>query len=109
MTIRANRTKSHCTGPVSRRAILQFGALGLGGLSLADVMRLRAQAEEASGLSDTSVILVWLAGGPPHMDMYDMKPEAPEEYRGPFHPISTNVSGLDVCELMPLHARCADK
>jgi hypothetical protein len=58
---------------------------------------------------DTSVLLVWLAGGPPHLDMYDMKPDAPDEYRGPFKPVRTNVRGLDVCELMPLHSKCADK
>src|SRR5437870_3121117 len=48
-------------------------------------------------------------GGPPHMETYDMKPDAPEDYRGEFRPIHTNVSGIDVCEHLPLHARCADK
>lgn len=60
-------------------------------------------------LSDPAVIFIWLPGGPPHMEMYDMKPEAPAEYRGDFRPIPTNVSGLDVCELLPLHAKCADR
>ena len=98
-----------CVGPVSRRSILKLGALGLGGLSLADVMRLRAEAGQVTTPPDTSVLFVWLAGGPPHLDMYDMKPDAPAEYRGPFHPIETNVAGLDVCELMPRHAKCANK
>jgi hypothetical protein len=55
------------------------------------------------------VIFVWLPGGPPHMETYDMKPDAPEEYRGDFRPIHTNVPGIDVCELLPLHAKVADK
>ncbi len=84
----------HCPGPVSRRSFLQAGTLGLGGLGLADLFRLRAEAGEAArDHEDTSVIFVWLPGGPPHMDMYDMKPNAPAEYRGAFQPIATNVPG----------------
>ena len=99
-----------CSGPVSRRSFLQAGTLGLGGLGLADLLRLKAQGADGTGKKDdTSVIFVWLPGGPPHLDMYDMKPEAPAEYRGAFHPVHTNVPGMDVCELMPLHAKCADK
>ncbi len=100
---------SSCSGPVSRRSFLQMGALGIGGLGLADMLRLQAQAANPVTQEDTAVIFVWLPGGPPHLDMYDMKPEASSEYRGDFHPIRTNVAGVDVCELMPLHARCADK
>ena len=98
-------------GPVSRRSFLKMGALGMGSLSLGDVLRLQAAQQAATGKSapDTSVLFVWLAGGPPHMDTYDMKPEAPEEYRGPFNPIRTNVKGMEVCELLPMHAKCADK
>ena len=98
-----------CPGPTSRRSFLKMGMLGVSGLSLAEVMRLRAEAGATSAAPDTSVIFVWLAGGPPHMDTYDMKPDAPEDYRGQFSPISTNVPGIDVCELLPLHAKCADK
>jgi hypothetical protein len=98
-----------CHGPVSRRSFLTIGTLGVAGLSLGDVMRLRAAERKANAAPDTSVLFVWLAGGPPHLDMYDMKPDAPDEYRGPFRPIRTNVPGLDVCEHMPLHAKCADK
>src|SRR5262249_5806891 len=58
---------------------------------------------------DTSVTLVWLPGGPPHMETYDMKPDAPLEYRGDFKPIKTNVPGIDVCEHMPLHAKTAHR
>ncbi|HEV3024353.1 MAG TPA: DUF1501 domain-containing protein [Pirellulales bacterium] len=85
--------------------------LGLGGMTLADLMRLRARAEEhgANIDADTSVIFVWLPGGPPHMDMYDMKPAATSDYRGAFRPVRTNVSGMELCELMPRHAAIADK
>ena len=99
---------NQCRGPISRRSFLTMGTLGVAGLSLGDVMRLRA-AEGRSAAPDTSVIFIWLAGGPPHMDTYDLKPEAPEEYRGQFRPIRTNVPGIDICELLPLHAKCADK
>lgn len=98
-----------CSGPVSRRWFLRAGTLGLTGLSMADVFRLQAAQDRRGGAPDTAVIYVWLAGGPPHMDTYDMKPDAPEEYRGQFRPIGTNVSGIQVCELLPLHAKCADK
>jgi len=98
-----------CPGPLSRRHFLKLGALSLGGAVLNGLLplQLRAEAKEAS--SDTAVILVWLPGGPPHMETYDLKPDAPAEYRGEFRPISTNVSGIDVCEHLPLHARVADK
>ncbi len=97
-----------CGGPVSRRSFLTMGTLGIAGLSLGDVMHVRA-SQGRTPAPETSVIFIWLAGGPPHLDMYDMKPDAPDEYRGPFRPIRTNVPGIDVCELMPSHARCADK
>lgn len=103
------KTTRICSGPLSRRSFLTLGTLGVSGLSLADVMRLRAEAGQTRLEPDTSVIFVWLPGGPPHMDMYDLKPNAPEEYRGVYHPIQTNVAGLDVCELLPLHAQCADR
>jgi hypothetical protein len=92
---------------VSRRDFLRVGALGLGGLTLADLLRLRAEA--STGSTTRAVIMVCLAGGPSHLDMYDLKPNAPAEYRGDFRPIRTNVPGFDICELMPLQARIADK
>lgn len=106
-----NQPLRTCLGPMKRREVLVAGALGVGGLCLPDLFRLRVQAAEAGTAIDqeTSVIFVWLPGGPPHMDMYDMKPNAPAEYRGAFHPISTNVAGIDVCELMPRHAAIADR
>lgn len=97
-----------CGGPLERRDFLRLGAVGLGGLSLADALRARAEAETGAS-QDTSIIFVWLPGGPPHMETYDMKPDAPAEYRGEFRPIHTNVPGIDVCELMPRHAQVADR
>ncbi|MCH8831001.1 MAG: DUF1501 domain-containing protein, partial [Planctomycetes bacterium] len=105
-----NPTLQYCSGPVTRRSFLTVGALGLGGLGLSDLLRLQAEASTKTiPEQDTAVIFVWLPGGPPHMEMYDMKPDAPADYRGDFRPIRTNVSGLDVCELMPLHAKLAHK
>lgn len=92
----------HCNGP-SRREVLNVGAVGLLGLSLADV--LRAEAAAGLGRGRRNVILVWLHGGQTQLDTYDMKPEAPSEVRGPFRPIETTVPGLQICELLPRLAR----
>lgn len=97
-----------CPGPVSRRSFLEVGTLALGGLTLSDLLRLRAEAK-TNQVENTSVILIWLQGGPSHMETYDLKPDAPLDYRGECRPISTNVPGIDVCEHLPLHARVADK
>ena len=100
-----------CTGPATRREFLAAGMLGLGGLALPDLFRLRAAAAESGRKteSDTSIIFIWLPGGPPHIDMYDMKPDASTEIRGAFRPIHTKVPGMELCELMPRHAAIADK
>lgn len=100
---------SQANDRVSRRGFLQLGVLGLGGLTLADLLRARAQGPDSPRAGQKGVILVYLAGGPSHIDMYDMKPDAPAEYRGEFRPMRTNVPGLDLCELMPLQATIADK
>jgi len=92
----------------TRREMLRAGFLGLGGLSLADLLRLRSRADSGPA-KDTAVILVFLPGGPSHLETYDLKPDAPAEIRGPFRPIRTRVPGLDVCEHLPLHARIADR
>ncbi|MFO1065212.1 MAG: DUF1501 domain-containing protein, partial [Pirellulales bacterium] len=100
--------KPLCSGPVRRRDFVRVGALGLGGLGMADLLAMRASAA-APDRSDTSIIFVWLPGGPPHLDTYDMKPDAPAEYRGPFRPIKTCVSGMEICELFPEQAKVADR
>jgi hypothetical protein len=107
LTILGPKTSGRTCDGVSRRDFLRVGALALGGLTLADVLRSRAQASGSS--AHKAVIMVYLPGGPSHIDMYDLKPDAPPEYRGDFRPICTNVSGLDVCELFPQHAKIADK
>ena len=78
----------------SRRWFLQTGVAGLAGLSLADVLRARAVSAEAAKRDDRSVILFWLSGGPSHLDMWDPKPDAPAEIRGPFGSIATNMPGV---------------
>lgn len=103
---------NHCSGPINRRSFLEIGGLGALGLGMSDFMRFKAQAEANPAVfedRDTSVIFIWLPGGMPHMETYDMKPNAPSEYRGPFRPVKTNVSGIEVCEHLPLHAKIADK
>ena len=97
-----------CDG-LSRRSFLQIGAFGAG-LTLAGMLRARALAAGgAPGTSGKSAIMIYLPGGPSHIDMYDMKPEAPAEFRGEFKPIPTNVPGIQICEHMPRQARMVDK
>ena len=87
---------------------MQTGLAGLAGLSLADSLRLSAQAGTAGG-DRKAVILFWLSGGPSHIDMWDPKPDAPPEIRGPYRSIATAVPGIRVCEHLPLQARIMDK
>jgi hypothetical protein len=96
-----------CDG-ISRRGFLQIGAFGAG-LTLAELLRLRATAGESRPSSGKSAIMIYLPGGPSHLDMYDLKPDAPKEIRGEFKPIATNVSGVRICEHMPLQAKMFDK
>ena len=90
-----------------RRGFLQIGALGLGGLALPKL--LKAEAAAGTRTSNKSVILVYLVGGPPHQDMFDLKPDAPKEIAGPWKPIPTNVTGIQICEALPKLARIMDK
>lgn len=99
------RRQRFCDG-LSRRSFLKVGALGAG-LTLADLLRLRAASGSAS--SKKSIVMIYLRGGPPHLDMYDLKPNAPVGIRGEFKPIHSNVPGMEVCELLPRHARIMDK
>ena len=95
-----------CDG-ISRRNFLKIGALGLGGLALPQLL----QAESQSGIrkSHKAIIMIYLPGGPPHQDMFDLKMDAPSEIRGEFKPIRTNVPGIEICEHLPLLAKMADK
>jgi hypothetical protein len=101
------------TGPntrrhrLPRRHFLKIGALGLGGLSLPQLLRAEAAAGRRS--SAKSVILIYLVGGPPHQDMFDLKPHAPQEIAGPWRPAATNVPGIQICEAFPRLARQMDK
>ena len=92
---------------LTRRDFLSIGALTCGGLSLADV--LRAESAQPRGQSHKSVIMIYLTGGPPHQDMLDLKPDAPQEVRGEFTPIDTCVPGIQISELMPRVAQMMDK
>jgi Protein of unknown function (DUF1501) len=109
LNVAANDRHRYCDG-LSRRSFLRAGCLAGLGLTLPGWLRLKAQAAETGAATkDTAVILVWLDGGPTHIDMYDPKPAAPAEYRGPLKAVNTNVPGIDICELMPEQARVADK
>src|SRR5947209_20014624 len=95
---------------VHRREFLRIGGLGLCGVTMLDVLRAQGAAAPAARRAKAKhLICVWLGGGPPHTDMFDMKPGAPAEYRGEFKPIKTSLPGLEVCELMPRLARLADR
>ena len=107
--ISGGTSQVYCDG-CSRRHFLQLGVAGIASASLSTVLRARAEASAISGSSkDTSVILLWLDGGPGHMDTYDLKPDAPAEYRGLWRPTRTNVPGMEITELFPLQAKVADK
>jgi hypothetical protein len=93
----------------SRRSFLQAGTLGVGGLTIADLLALKAAGAVRPSAAGTSVILFWLSGGPGHMETWDPKPQAPAEYRGPFGAIETSVPGIHFGELLPEQARLADK
>jgi hypothetical protein len=100
----------HCMG---RRDFFRIGGAGLFGLTLTHLLQSRLGAAEGAARAIApradQMVVVWLGGGPPHQDMFDMKPNAPAEIRGEFKPISTNVAGIEVCELMPRLAAIADK
>ena len=109
LRVSAGGTNPYCDG-YSRRSFLQIGLAGMGAVGLPQILRAKEESAARLGASkDTSVILLWLDGGPGHMDLYDLKPEAPAEYRGIWSPIPTNVSGFEISELFPLQAKVADK
>jgi uncharacterized protein (DUF1501 family) len=92
---------------VSRRSFLQIGGMAMGGLTLPQILRGQQLAGKSS--KHKAVIMIFLAGGPPHQDMLDLKPDAPSEVRGEFAPINTNVTGIQISELMPRVAGMMDK
>lgn len=99
------RSPRYCDG-LSRRSFLALGVAGMANASLAQLARAR---ESSASKKSTSVILLWLDGGPSHLDLYDMKPEAPAEYRGIWKPIRTRVPGFDITEMFPKQAKLTDK
>jgi hypothetical protein len=106
LTIAGRENSGYCDG-VTRRDFLRIGGLALGGLTLPQL--LSAEAQAGITRSHKAVIMIFLAGGPPHQDMFDLKPEAPAGIRGEYKPIPTNVPGLDICEYMPRLARMMDQ
>lgn len=97
----------YCDG-LTRRNFLRIGALGMGGLSLSQLLALE-EAQGGARRRHKSVIMIYMCGGPPHQDMYDIKVDAPREIRGPFQPIATNVPGIQISEKLPRMARVMDK
>src|SRR5882672_2133178 len=103
---KSDRQGSFCDG-VSRRSFLKIGGMALGGLSLPQL--LAADAQAGAGMRHKSIINIFLPGGPPHQDMWDIKTEAPVDIKGEFDPIPTNVPGIEICELFPRIAAMMDK
>jgi hypothetical protein len=106
LTIFGGRSYGGFCDQVGRRDFLKIGGMALGGLALTDVLRLEA-AQGAK--SHKAIINVFLPGGPPHIDMWDLKPDAPVEIRGEYSPIKTTVPGLEICELFPRLAAMAER
>src|SRR4051794_35468826 len=108
----ATRLRTDCEG-FYRRDFLKLGAAGLFGLSLPELLRLEAQAgRNGEGKKErraNAVIMLWLGGGPAHLDMWDLKPSAPEGIRGEFKPIDTKVPGVQISEHLAKTAQVADK
>jgi hypothetical protein len=102
-------TQRYCDG-LSRRSFLQLGVAGLASVGLPRLLQAKeGSAKRIGSGKSTSVILIWLDGGPSHMDLYDLKPEAPAEYRGIWKPIRTKVPGFEITELFPKQAQVTDK
>ena len=107
LTITGTNGEAFCDG-MTRRGFLRIGALGLGGATLPQILQAGSRTQ-SKPLDHKAVIMIFLAGGPPHQDMWDLKMEAPSGIRGEFKPISTNVPGIQICELFPQMARMMDK
>ncbi|MDF1752747.1 MAG: DUF1501 domain-containing protein [Verrucomicrobiales bacterium] len=98
-----------CNGPLGRRSFMQFGLTGFASLSYPGLLKLRAENALKPDHEKTAVIMVWLPGGLSHVDSYDPKPDIGSEYRGPFKTIGTKIPGTRITELLPRHAKIADK
>lgn len=107
LTIKSKTGSGKLCNGISRRDVLRVGALGLGGLSLPQLLR----AEQQAGIqkSNKAIIMIYMVGAPPHQDMYDLKMDAPSEIRGEFKPIETAVPGIQISEHMPGMASIMDK
>lgn len=106
------RNRLDCPGPLDRRTLLSVGGMSMGALATGmplNLARLLAAETEGGGNDDFSVILMWANGGPSQLETFDLKPNAPAEYRGEFSPIRTNVPGIEITELLPNLAKMADK
>src|SRR6266566_7547227 len=107
MFVHLGRRHGNCAG-LNRRDFLKVGGLTMLGLTLGDLLQLRAEAA-AGGARPVNCILIWLDGGPSHYETFDPKPDAPSEVRGEFKAISTAVPGMQFCEAVPNLAKAADK
>ena len=101
-----NHARTLCDG-IPRREFLRIGGLALGGWTLRDL--LAAEARAGIRKSHKAVIMIYLVGGPPHQDLWDLKPTAPAEIAGPMRPTRTNVPGMEICDLLPQLAKRADR
>ena len=113
LELSSRSTQRLCDG-INRRRFIEIGSLGVFGLALRGLLQHEAVAADGSGrevqhTSKRSVILIWQHGGPSQLDTFDMKPDAPAEVRGPYHPRPSALPGLDVCELCPEQAKVMDK
>jgi hypothetical protein len=106
--LRIGRQNVRCCKSWTRRELIQAGAAGVLGLTLPDLLRMEQSTRAAeSRPAARSLILLWLWGGPSHLDTFDMKPQAPLEYRGPYRPVASSVPGIEICELLPQLAQRA--
>src|SRR5689334_12196917 len=108
LTLYNDKGGPFCDG-LYRRNFLCIGGLVSGALTLPDWLHLNSTAAQPARRLNKSIIMVCLGGGPSHLDMYDMKPDAPVEIRGEFRPIASKVPGMPMCELLTRQARIADR